>query len=220
MIVGVIGDTHLPFTHKDYRDFCRDTFNKYNVDKVVHIGDLVDHHGISFHESCPDGLSAGDEVSIVENLLIPWIEDFPEMTITLGNHDRLIERRAYQVGLSGRMITPLQQLYDFPSTWNAVDEVVIDGVLYLHGEGSGGDNSRKTYFTRRGCSVVVGHTHTSAGVDIYQQQFTTNFCMNVGCGIDEKSYAFAYARNFVKKPILSCGIVVNGKYGFNVVMEV
>src|SRR5882672_3904939 len=38
-IVGIIGDTHEPFTHKQYLDFCYDTFNKHKVNRLIHIGD-------------------------------------------------------------------------------------------------------------------------------------------------------------------------------------
>jgi hypothetical protein len=34
--------------------------------------------------------------------------------------------------------------------------------------------------------------------------------MQVGCGIDNDSYAMAYARNFAP-PQLSCGVVLEGK---------
>ena len=35
--------------------------------------------------------------------------------------------------------------------------------------------------------------------------------MNVGCGIDAKAYAFNYGKDSRKKPILSCGVVIDGK---------
>jgi len=35
--------------------------------------------------------------------------------------------------------------------------------------------------------------------------------MAVGCGIDNKSMAFAYGKHFLKKPILGCGVVILGE---------
>ena len=32
--------------------------------------------------------------------------------------------------------------------------------------------------------------------------------MQVGCGVDDRSYAMAYAKNFTKKYIVSCGVVL------------
>ena len=36
--------------------------------------------------------------------------------------------------------------------------------------------------------------------------------MAVGCGVDNKTMAMAYGKNFKNKPIISCGIVVDGKF--------
>ena len=33
----------------------------------------------------------------------------------------------------------------------------------------------------------------------------------VGCGVNQKHMAFAYGRNFAKKPIISCGVVIDGE---------
>jgi len=33
--------------------------------------------------------------------------------------------------------------------------------------------------------------------------------MQVGCGVDDKSYAMAYAKNFTKKYIIACAVVLN-----------
>ena len=40
-IVGVIGDTHLPFVHERYLDFVCETFEKWGVNRVLHIGDFL-----------------------------------------------------------------------------------------------------------------------------------------------------------------------------------
>ena len=60
--VLVIGDTHLPFSHRNYLDFCVEIGKRCKCSQVVHIGDLVDLHSMSFHDSKdPDGFSPGDE---------------------------------------------------------------------------------------------------------------------------------------------------------------
>jgi hypothetical protein len=33
--------------------------------------------------------------------------------------------------------------------------------------------------------------------------------MQVGCGIDNDAYAFHYGRQFPKKPVLGCGVVLD-----------
>ena len=51
--VGIIGDTHLPYELDGYLEFCQETFDRWGVNKVVHIGDFVDNHSLSFHDSEP-----------------------------------------------------------------------------------------------------------------------------------------------------------------------
>src|SRR5664279_5075479 len=43
-IVGIIGDTHFPFSHPNYLNFIQDTFKKHGVTKIIHIGDICDNH--------------------------------------------------------------------------------------------------------------------------------------------------------------------------------
>ena len=42
--------------------------------------------------------------------------------------------------------------------------------------------------------------------------------MQVGCGIDAKSYAAAYAKNF-KRQAIGCGVVIGGHTAFNCLMN-
>ena len=60
-VVGVISDTHFPFHHKNYLDFLYETFNQFQVNEVVHIGDMVDGHAWSYHEPSNEGMSASQE---------------------------------------------------------------------------------------------------------------------------------------------------------------
>ena len=62
MRVGIIGDTHEPFCLDGYREFCIETFKAWKIDTVIHIGDLVDHHALSFHDSEPTLKSATGEL--------------------------------------------------------------------------------------------------------------------------------------------------------------
>ena len=52
-IVGIIGDTHLPYELDGYMDWCKSVFDTEGVNKVIHIGDLFDNHALSFHDSEP-----------------------------------------------------------------------------------------------------------------------------------------------------------------------
>ena len=68
----VIGDLHCPFDHKDALKHALDTKAKYNCSRVVFIGDLIDSHASSRHESCPNGMSAGDELKEAIKSVQKW----------------------------------------------------------------------------------------------------------------------------------------------------
>ena len=70
--VLVIGDTHEPFCHPQYKSFCYEVANKFQCSEVVHIGDEVDNHAISYHESKPDGHGAGREADLAQDAMYKW----------------------------------------------------------------------------------------------------------------------------------------------------
>lgn len=211
MITGIIGDTHIPFNHPLYLKFLQDTFKQYKVDKVVHIGDLVDNHAISYHESDPDGYSSGMEGDVVDAELKKWKKAFPEMDIIMGNHDRLPERQAKTHGLAQRFLKSFRDVWNMPDGWTVIpDGLEIDGVYYCHGTGSTGKNAGFNLMLAKGQSVVQGHVHSFAGIQWKADNKDKYFGFNVGCGIDIEEYAFEYAKDYKWKPTLGCGIVIDG----------
>ncbi|MCX5657960.1 MAG: hypothetical protein NTZ48_07090 [Candidatus Omnitrophica bacterium] len=62
-------------------------------------------------------------------------------------------------------------------------------------------------------STVIGHMHSTGAINYLVSENDRIFGMNVGCGIDRKTYAFEYGRELLKKPVLGCGVVTDkGKY--------
>ena len=95
----IISDTHIPYHHPDLIPFLKDLKEIYKPDRVIHIGDEVDKHAMSFHDSDPDLPSAGDELK--ESLpIIKQIETlFPKMDLLDSNHGSLVYRRALKHGI-------------------------------------------------------------------------------------------------------------------------
>jgi len=208
--VGIIGDTHLPYEHKDYMQFCIDMFKREKVTQVVHIGDIIDNHGLSFHDSEPGLLGARGEFLDARARLEPWYDAFPELTLILGNHDIMASRKAIKAGIDPALyMRPLAEVYDFPAGWDVTDEIVIDGVLYHHGETATGVNGFRNDAKSRMQSTVSGHNHSNLGISYTATSHRNVFGMSVGCGVDNNSMAFAYGRKFKNKPVLGCGVVKN-----------
>ena len=98
----VIGDLHEPFCLDEYLDFCIEQYEKYNCNQVIFIGDIIDAHGWSYHEQDPDGLSAGNELSLAIKKVAGWYKAFPEADVCIGNHDRLAARKAFTGGIPSK----------------------------------------------------------------------------------------------------------------------
>lgn len=212
--VLVIGDLHEPFCLDGYFEFCKDAYYKYNCDTVVFIGDIIDNHYSSFHDSDPDGNSAGQELDMAIAKLKKWHDQFPDAYVTIGNHDRMMMRKAFSSGLSKRWIKDYNEVLEVPS-WKFVDEINLYGVTYVHGEGG----TAKTRMKQELSSVVQGHLHTEAYIEWAVGSKHRAFAMQVGCGVDRHSYAMAYAKAG-KKPIIGCGAVLSeGRVPISLTMD-
>ena len=175
---------------------------------IVHIGDLVDNHNTSFHDSDPDGYSVSREMELADQKIDEWIKAFPKMKIVEGNHCAMIARKAFKFQLPARVIKPFREIWDLPSGWEYRYDYFIDKVRYFHGMGYSGKYAHVKAVTDNRCSCVIGHLHSNAGVEWTASEHDILFGMAVGCGIDRDSYAFKYGRDFVRKPILGCGVVL------------
>jgi len=115
--VLVIADTHLPFEKKGYLDFCYEVKQKKRCGRVVHIGDLVDLHALSYHEHDPDGWSPEDEMKATDEHLKVWFKAFPELYLCRGNHDSLVDRKGKTAGLPKRCFLQFRKIWDLPAKW-------------------------------------------------------------------------------------------------------
>lgn len=210
--VLVIGDLHLPFTLDGYLEHCIKVYKKYNCDTVVFIGDILDLHFTSYHETSTEGYGATQEHDLSVEMLRKWYKAFPKAYVTIGNHDALIYRKAMSAGISKRWIQNYSQVLGTPG-WEWVTDIIIDDVLYTHGTTNAYTKAKQNLM-----STVQGHLHSQAGVQFYVGAKSRIFGFQVGCGVDMKSYAMEYGRNF-PKPVISCGVVIEGLHPYLEVMD-
>jgi len=207
----VIGDTHIPFCHPGYLDFCIDIQHRVKCKTIVHIGDLCDLHSISYHEVEPDGWSPADEMAQADKHLVKWFRAFKDykVYITKGNHDRLPDRKRKTAGLPSRCFQSFRKIWNLPNNWSDDFEFELYGVRFIHGCGYSGKYAhiQAAYDSRQSC--VMGHIHSSAGVEYIANNKDCIYGMNVGCGISKSGYTFAYGRDFRFKPILSAGVITD-----------
>lgn len=207
-----IGDLHEPFTHPNYRKFCKDVAKDYKCTEFVLAGDEIDGHAISYHEPDPDGLSAGDEYRLAKNNLKDWFSTFPRVRVCVSNHGGLPYRKGKTAGLPLGMLKPYNELWSAPNGWVWDLRFEIDDVQYLHGMGFSGVNGAISAAKKHRQSTAIGHIHSHGGVLWSASHHDLIFGLNSGCGIDIKAYAYAYAKDFPERPTLGCGVVYdNGK---------
>lgn len=202
--VLIIGDLHAPFIRYGYLEFCQSVYNKYNCNTVVFIGDLIDNHYSSYHETDPDGHSAGVELQKAKAEIANWYRAFPKAKVCVGNHDAIPYRKAMTAGLSSTWIKTIDEVIEVPN-WEFAEEFIIDGNMYCHGTGRKARNRAKSDLI----SVIQGHYHSESYVEHFVGKNYRIFALQVGCGVNDKAYAMAYGRHFNKMHI-NCGVVLEG----------
>jgi hypothetical protein len=210
MKVLVIPDLQVPFHHpyaltflKEVRDYCK-------PDQVVCVGDEVDACALSNYPKDPDGLSAGHELRKTRRALKPFFKEFPNVKICNSNHQQRLYKRAFEAGIPRQLIVGYREYLNAPSGWTWADSWTVDGVLFEHGDRAAGIGVGPKLIDANHRSTVFGHHHSTAGLGYVRKGNLTLFWMNVGCLIDENTYAMSYAKMHRTKPILSCGLVDDG----------
>ena len=204
-----IGDLHEPVSRIGYLEFCQDLYDEWDCNKVVFIGDVVDWHAISFHIREPGCPGPKDEYELAKLKVQRWIDAFPKADVCIGNHDERPVRLARTVSIPDFMVTPYDKLWG-TKKWKWDFNHIIDDVLYRHGTGDGGIHPAWTIMNRMKMSVVMGHCHSRSGVKFSANIQRRFFGVDVGCGIDEKAWQFAYGRDIAERPLLSAALIIDG----------
>lgn len=106
----VVGDLHSPFIQSGYLRFFKKIHKKYKCNQVVFIGDLLDNHYSSFHDTDPDGHSASEELKLAKRMISKWYSAFPSAYVCLGNHDNIPDRQRFKAGLSKHWIKSVKEV--------------------------------------------------------------------------------------------------------------
>lgn len=218
--VLIIPDLHIPYEHPDSYKFLKEIKRKFLLpgDIIMNLGDEVDNHAISFHDSISELLSAGDELKVSIERIQGIKKLFPKMYLCDSNHGSLLFRRMKSHGVPVSVIKPLQEIYDTPK-WEWHEDYVVKthlGDIYIcHGKSSTyGKLCRET-----GLSSIQGHFHSKYEITWHETVSGTRFNMFVGCLADRSSLAFSYAKNNIPKFILGTAIIDERGHPFLVKMN-
>jgi hypothetical protein len=207
----VLSDCHFPYNHPDCVEFLRACKEKYKPDRVVSVGDEVDLHSLSFHNHSPDLLSPNDELITAINRLKPIYEMFPQMDVCESNHGSLVYRRAEANGLPAHVLKSYREILEAPKGWKWHKDITIkmsNGMNVYICHSIGGDVLRVSQ--SMGMSVVQGHHHEKFEIRYWANSLGLYWGMFVGCMIEDDSLAFRYNKTNLKRPLIGCGVIVNG----------
>lgn len=204
---------HFPFHHKDIFDFYTQLKKEIKPDLVVCIGDEVDGHAWSYHESEIDSYGVDKEFEMALECMHRFYKIFPKVHCLESNHTSLHLRKQKTAKIPNAFIKSYKEAFEAPPGWHwhsTFKPYMSNGeqVFFHHGMGANAYNNAKDL----GISMVQGHHHGRLEA---VQQFCpfigkTLFGMTVGCGIDTKAYAFRYGKDAAKKPKIGCGAILNG----------
>lgn len=209
----VIPDQHIPYHHPDMFRFLAAVAEKFDPDLVVNLGDEVDSHALSFHDSDPNLDSAGTELEKSLPVLAAMERMFPNTLVCHSNHGSLVYRKAKAHGIPVQMIKRYRDIL-FPETgapgwsWSYGWRVntPLGPVLFKH-QPSG---SVLIDAAHNQANLVVGHLHGDYGIQYSASSAHLYYGMNTGCLIDKDSLAFAYGKHSLRKPIIGCAVILEG----------
>lgn len=196
----VIGDSHIPHQHPEYLDFLQSLQRKWNCGKVIHIGDIVDFTSTSYHDNHPEMPSPAYEFEYTKIELEKWQKAFPDMIVTIGNHDRRVARK-----MSGNDIYRVwQRSFNdvFNVTWQFVPEYIYNNIYFCHGEGV---TARITALQKQ-MSTVQGHRHGETYIDFPAKSL---FAVQTPLGVNRSSLAFDYAKADPKEWTIGACVILN-----------
>lgn len=210
--IFVISDMHIPYHHEDMIAFFKAVKKKYNPDRVICIGDELDNHAMSYHDSDPDAFSAGDELDRARDVIKEVEKIFPDMDLVDSNHGSLFYRKAKTHGIPREAMVPYNVLTGAGNGWRWHFDLTIEmsngeSVYFHHGKA----NNALALSRMSGICAVQGHLHSKYTIDYWSNTNGLYWGMQVGCMIDDDALAFTYNKNTSYRPIIGCGIVIDGQ---------
>ena len=226
-VMLVISDLHAPYQHPDALAFLQALKDKYQPTRVLNVGDEVDYHSLSFHDSDPDLNSAGVELQRAREVLWELEAMFPQMDLVDSNHGSMAYRRAKAHGMPRHLILGYRDAIFgeqdktgaivrangrgdgwtwHPEFWTELP--TGQQLLMVHGRSV---STRRNVEQVGGACFIQGHHHSTFEIVYHGTSRALAWGMSVGCLIDDESLAFAYNRNSIKRPTIGCAIVINGQ---------
>lgn len=206
-----ISDMHIPYHHPNTIPFLKMLKERYNPTRVICLGDELDKHALSFHDSDPDLMSAGDELRAALPVIAELHELFPVMDLIDSNHGSMVFRKAKHHGIPRHYLKSYNDVLQVGVGWKWSHDLTLTlpnghKVFVHHGK------SAEAIKTSQAMSMshVCGHFHESFGVKFWANPHDLFFAINSGCLIHDDSYAYSYNNTNLKRPIIGTSLIIDG----------
>jgi len=208
--VLLISDMHIPYHHPDTLKFLSHLKDKYNPTRIICLGDELDKHALSFHDSDPDLPSAGDELKLALPVIQELKKLFPVMDILESNHGSLVYRKAKHHGIPRQYLKSYNDVLGVDDQWQWWFDMTIDlpngSKCYLH-HGKSSDVVQLSQ--QMGMNAIQGHYHEKAYVGYWANPNGLFWGLQAGCLINDSTYAFNYNNCNIKRPIISTALIID-----------
>ena len=209
-VILVISDLHIPYHHEDSFRFLKAIKHKYKPTRIINIGDEVDNHGISFHDTDPDLFSPGDELIAAQEYCIRLEKTFPNMDLVHSNHGSLAYRRGKAEGIPRHFFKEYNEVLKIGTGWKWHNELIVKSgghnIIFRHQFSANVLKSAE----QMGMSCVQGHYHSKFEILYTSSPLNLNWGMTVGCLIDSDALAFEYDKLQLRRPIIGVGLIIRG----------
>lgn len=208
--VLLISDLHIPYHHQDALAFLGHLKEKYNPTRVICLGDELDKHALSYHDSDPDLPSAGDELRKSLPVVAELHKMFPKMDIIESNHGSLVWRKAKTFGIPKHYIKGYNDVLGVGDGWKWSFDLTITlpngQKCYIH---HGKTSNVIKLSQQMGMCAIQGHFHESFKIDYWGNPNGLFWAMQAGCLIDDDALAFSYNNVNIKRPVIGTGLIID-----------
>lgn len=207
----VISDLHFPYENPKTFEFLQMLKDKYNPTRVIQLGDECDFHTTSFHDSDPDLYGPAHELIKAQEKIKRLEDMFPVIDLLDSNHGSLVYRKAKHHGIPAHCIKSYNEMLGVGDGWKWHNDLLITlpngkKVYFCHGRSGDGLKLSKNM----ACNVVQGHFHSKFNISYWSNPENLFWSMQAGCLVDNNSLAMAYNKLTLDRPIIGCGVIING----------
>ena len=211
--VLAFGDTHFPYEHKGTWDFLKNLKESWDIDRVIHMGDLLDVYSVSSYPKDPNHPDSWDEeIKRARDKVARLAELFPRMEIMESNHDDRAYKKSRLSGVPREFLVPYKDVVGAPDGWKWHRDLTIRAeknkkcMYFAHTKTGGAVACAKD----KGMTSVLGHHHSKFGATGFKPGKKTIYGVDAGCLISDKGAPYSYNKGDRGRPIQGAVVLYEG----------